>query len=112
MALDRKCVLGFHPRHRRPADRGADFRSVSPAATGSQASPTIREKAKELLAKANCRRLEMEAVFPGLNVYGVDLSLLMQKVQQDLAKVNVKLELPADALRPTGASASMATVFR
>ena len=28
-----------------------------------------------------------------LNVYGVDLSIMMQKIQQDLAKVNIKLEL-------------------
>ncbi|SCC81150.1 ABC transporter substrate-binding protein [Saliniramus fredricksonii] len=35
----------------------------------------------------------LEAVYPSVNVYGVDLSLLMQKVQQDLADVGVQLEL-------------------
>ncbi|MFX8508337.1 hypothetical protein ABTL86_19690, partial [Acinetobacter baumannii] len=31
--------------------------------------------------------------FPNMNVYGVDLSQMMQKVQQDLAKVNIKAKL-------------------
>ncbi len=36
---------------------------------------------------------ELDATYPEANVYGVDFSLMMQKIQQDLAKVNVELEL-------------------
>lgn len=35
----------------------------------------------------------MKAAFPGVNSYGVDLSLMMQKLQQDLGRVGIKLEL-------------------
>jgi peptide/nickel transport system substrate-binding protein len=50
-------------------------------------------KAKDMLAKANVGNLELDAAFPNLNAYGIDLSLLMQKVQQDLSKINVKVNL-------------------
>jgi peptide/nickel transport system substrate-binding protein len=51
-------------------------------------------KAKELLEKAGLGNgFEINAEFPNMNVYGVDLSLLMQKVQQDLAQVNIKVAL-------------------
>lgn len=52
------------------------------------------EKAKELLAAAGLSDgFEIRAEFPNMNVYGVDLSLLAQKVQQDLARVNIKMSL-------------------
>lgn len=52
------------------------------------------EKAKELLAKAGYPDgFAMELEFPAMNVYGVDLTLLAQKVQQDLGKVGIKLSL-------------------
>jgi peptide/nickel transport system substrate-binding protein len=51
-------------------------------------------KAKELLQKAGLGSgFEIKAEFPNMNVYGVDLSMLMQKVQQDLAQVNIKVGL-------------------
>ncbi|WP_119391056.1 ABC transporter substrate-binding protein [Taklimakanibacter lacteus] len=51
-------------------------------------------KAKELMAKAGAADgFEINATFPNMNAYGVDLSLLIQKVQQDLDKINVKLKL-------------------
>lgn len=51
-------------------------------------------KAQELLAKAGLADgFEIDAKFPALTVYGVDMSLLMQKLQQDLAKVKIKLNL-------------------
>ncbi len=51
-------------------------------------------KAKEMLAKAGLADgFEIEATFPNMNVYGVDMSLLMQKVQQDLGAVGVKVNL-------------------
>jgi peptide/nickel transport system substrate-binding protein len=53
-----------------------------------------RARAKELMAKAGLADgFEIDAKFPGLNVYGVDLSLVMQKIQQDLAKLNIRLLL-------------------
>ena len=52
------------------------------------------EKAKEMLASAgHADGFTLEAVYPNLNVYGVDFTLAMQKIQQDLAKVNIKLDL-------------------
>jgi peptide/nickel transport system substrate-binding protein len=52
------------------------------------------EKAKEILAKAgHGDGFTLDATYPNLNVYGVDFNLAMQKIQQDLAKVNIKLDL-------------------
>jgi peptide/nickel transport system substrate-binding protein len=51
-------------------------------------------EAKALMAKAGfADGFEMADEFPNMNVYGVDLSLLNQKLQQDLAKINIKLKL-------------------
>lgn len=51
-------------------------------------------KAKELMASAGQPDgFEIEATFPSMNVYGVDLSLLMQKVQQDLGEIGIKANL-------------------
>jgi peptide/nickel transport system substrate-binding protein len=48
------------------------------------------DKAKQMLAEAGLADgFELDVVVASLNVYGVDLPLLMQKVQQDLARVNV-----------------------
>ena len=64
---------------------------------GTDGLPTPTQdiaKAKELLEKAGLGSgFEINAEFPNMNVYGVDLSLLMQKVQQDLAQVNIKVGL-------------------
>lgn len=51
-------------------------------------------KAKQLLAKAgHPDGFSLGLEFPAMDVYGIDLSLLAQKLQQDLAKINVKLTL-------------------
>jgi peptide/nickel transport system substrate-binding protein len=48
------------------------------------------DKAREMLAEAGLADgFELDVVVAALNVYGVDLPLLMQKIQQDLARVNV-----------------------
>jgi peptide/nickel transport system substrate-binding protein len=48
-------------------------------------------KAKGLLAGAG--NLEFDATYPSLNVYGVDFSTAMQKVQTDLKAVGINLKL-------------------
>ena len=48
------------------------------------------DKATQMLAEAGLADgFELDVVVAALNVYGVDLPLLMQKIQQDLARVNV-----------------------
>jgi len=52
------------------------------------------EKAKELMAKAGLADgFTLDLTFAAMNVYGIDLSLLAQKLEQDLARINVKLAL-------------------
>ena len=50
-------------------------------------------KAKALLSKAGIDNLTLDASFPAMNIFGADIATMMQKIQQDLAKVNVKLNL-------------------
>lgn len=65
-----------------------------PGGTGHAIPEYNPEKAKELLAAAgHPDGFTLETVYPALNVYGVDFTLMMQKIQQDLAKVNIKLDL-------------------
>lgn len=52
------------------------------------------EKSKEMLAEAGLGDgFQMQAVYPNDNVYGVDLNVMMQKLQQDFARVGVELVL-------------------
>lgn len=52
------------------------------------------EKAKAMLAEAGIGDgFTMEAVYPNDNVYGVDLNVMMQKLQQDFAQVGVDVSL-------------------
>lgn len=52
------------------------------------------EKAKALLAEADLEDgFGLVAAYPEVNIYGVDLGIMMQKVQQDLAKVGVEVTL-------------------
>lgn len=52
------------------------------------------EKAKSMLADAGLGDgFTMEAVYPNDNVYGVDLNIMMQKLQQDFAQVGVDVTL-------------------
>jgi peptide/nickel transport system substrate-binding protein len=65
-----------------------------PGSDGLPDPVTDLTKAKALLAKAGYPdgfKLGLE--FPAMNVYGIDLSLLAQKVQQDLSKIKVNLVL-------------------
>lgn len=52
------------------------------------------EKSKMMLAEAGFGDgFAMEAVYPNDNVYGVDLNIMMQKLQQDFAQVGVEVTL-------------------
>lgn len=52
------------------------------------------DKAKSMLAAAGfADGFQMEAVYPNDNVYGVDLNVMMQKLQQDFAQVGVEVSL-------------------
>ena len=52
------------------------------------------EMAKKLLADAGLADgFTLDALYPNDNVYGVDINIMMQKVQQDLAAVGVTLNL-------------------
>lgn len=52
------------------------------------------EKAKALMAEAGATEgFTLDATYPNVNQYGVDYTLMMQKIQQDLAEINIKLEL-------------------
>ncbi|MDX6748191.1 ABC transporter substrate-binding protein [Geminicoccaceae bacterium 1502E] len=52
------------------------------------------EKAKALLEEEGVGDgFSMVAAYPEMNIYGVDLTTMMQKIQQDLSKVNIELEL-------------------
>ncbi|MBL8581615.1 MAG: ABC transporter substrate-binding protein, partial [Rhizobiaceae bacterium] len=52
------------------------------------------EKAKALMQEAGAADgFTLDAVFPNVNQYGVDYTLMMQKVQQDLAEIKIQLNL-------------------
>lgn len=78
---------------------GAGRKQAAPVANGFPGTAGLPlpasdpAKAKEVLAANGYADVTLEAAFPAMNVYGVDLSILMQKAQQDLAAVGVKLEL-------------------
>jgi peptide/nickel transport system substrate-binding protein len=65
-----------------------------PGASGLPDPAQNLDKARALLTKANAASgLKLTLEFPAMNVYGVDLSLLAQKLQQDLGRINVSLDL-------------------
>jgi peptide/nickel transport system substrate-binding protein len=65
-----------------------------PGGDGHEIPAYDPDKAKALLAKAGLADgFTLESTYPGMNVYGVDLSVMMQKIQQDLSKVGIKVEL-------------------
>ena len=64
------------------------------AGTADLAAPVQDvEQAKQLLADAGVTDLTLDATYPSLNVYGVDFTTAMQKVQSDLKEVGITLEL-------------------
>ncbi|TIP78964.1 MAG: ABC transporter substrate-binding protein, partial [Mesorhizobium sp.] len=52
------------------------------------------EKAKALMQEAGAADgFTLTATYPNVNQYGVDYTLMMQKIQQDLVEINIQLEL-------------------
>ncbi len=79
---------------------GAGKLQASPIPNGFVGSASLPlpsqdlEKAKALMAEAGyADGFTVEAMYPTVNVYGVDFDTMMQKVQQDLKEIGVELEL-------------------
>lgn len=73
---------------------------ASPIPNGFEGSADLELPARDLdaattlLAEAGLEGgFTIDATYPQVNVYGVDFSVMMQKVQQDLAEVNIELNL-------------------
>jgi peptide/nickel transport system substrate-binding protein len=49
--------------------------------------------AQALMEQAGVTELDLDATYPSLNVYGVDFSTAMQKVQTDLREIGINLQL-------------------
>lgn len=65
-----------------------------PGSDGLPDPVTNVAKAKELLKEAGVPDgFSLNFEYPAMDVYGVDLTLLAQKLQQDLAKIKVRLDL-------------------
>lgn len=93
IAIDRTSLIDF--------TLGGDGRPIAtpiplgfPGGDGHEIPAYAPERAKELLAKAGAGSgFKLKSVYPDMNVYGVDFSLMMQKIQQDLSKVGITVEL-------------------
>lgn len=98
IAVDRNSLIDFTVGEGNARLISVPFPLDFPGGANHEIPEYNPEKAKEILAAAgHPDGFTLEAVYPNLNVYGVDFSLAMQKIQQDLAKVNIKLELmPAE----------------
>lgn len=93
LALDYEGVIEF-------TVGGQGKKQSAPVPNGFPGSEGLPERtrdldaAKALLAEAGLADgFEMEAVYPNDNVYGVDLNMMMQKVQQDLAEAGIRVNL-------------------
>ncbi len=79
---------------------GKGKRQASPIPNGFIGSDGLQptaynlDDAKKLLSDAGLADgFDLDATYPDANVYGVDFNLMMQKIQQDLAKVKINLKL-------------------
>lgn len=93
MAVDRTALIDF--------TLGGAGRLLSapippgfPGADGHPLPIYDPEKAKKILAAAGLGDgFTLEAIYPDQRMFGVDFNVMMQKIQQDLAKIDVILEL-------------------
>jgi peptide/nickel transport system substrate-binding protein len=78
---------------------GAGQKQPSPIPNGFSGTEGLEppkqdlEKAKQLMAEEGVTSLSLDATYPSFNVYGVDFSTAMQKVQTDLKEIGVELQL-------------------
>ncbi|MBE7183247.1 MAG: ABC transporter substrate-binding protein [Methylobacterium mesophilicum] len=73
---------------------GAPIPNGFPGSGGVEPIPFDLEKAKSLMKEAGAEDgFTLGATYPNVNQYGVDYTLMMQKLQQDLAQINITLEL-------------------
>ncbi|MEY2580491.1 MAG: peptide/nickel transport system substrate-binding protein [Ilumatobacteraceae bacterium] len=79
---------------------GKGKKQASPIPNGFLGSADLKlpeynlDGAKKLLSDAGLAAgFSLDATYPDANVYGVDFNLMMQKIQQDLVKVNIDLQL-------------------
>jgi peptide/nickel transport system substrate-binding protein len=87
-ALIRTLLRGSGAPQSSPIPNGFD------GSTGLPAPAQDLTKARQLLAEAGKPDgFTVTAIYPGLNVYGVDFNTAMQLVQSNLARVKVKLKL-------------------
>ncbi|PZU83923.1 MAG: ABC transporter substrate-binding protein [Shinella sp.] len=93
IAIDRQSLIDFTV--------GGDGRPIAtpiplgfPGGDGHEIPAYNPDRAKELLSKAGAGDgFTLKSIYPDMNVYGVDFSLMMQKIQQDLSKVGITVEL-------------------
>ena len=65
-----------------------------PGTSGLKLPERDLDKAKKLLSEAGAGDgFTVDATFPNANQYGIDFLTLMQKVQQDLSEIGIKLDL-------------------
>lgn len=69
-----------------------------PGTGGSEPIAHDVDKAKALMAEAGAAEgFTIDAEYPNVNQYGVDYTLMMQKIQQDLSEIKIQLNLePAE----------------
>lgn len=78
---------------------GRGKRQASPIANGFPGSEGLEpistdlDKATSLMEKAEAKDLTFKAIYPNVNQYGANFTTMMQKVQQDLWGIGIKLEL-------------------
>ncbi|MGB3389137.1 MAG: ABC transporter substrate-binding protein [Pseudaminobacter sp.] len=94
ISVDREALIEFTLGEGNGRLISVPFPLDFPGGSGHSIPEYNPEKAKEILAKAgHADGFTLDAIYPNLNVYGVDFTLAMQKIQQDLDKVNIKLKL-------------------
>ena len=94
IAIDRTSLIDFAVGANNGQPIATPIPLGFPGGNGHEVPKYDPERARELLAKAgHADGFTLEAMYPQANVYGVEFTFAMQKIQQDLAKVGIKLDL-------------------